>query len=605
VTDVAPLVVAIPLVAAPVLAVASFFVGRRVLDGLATAVAFGVTVLSIAMLAQVADGSAIHWFGNWRPTQGVAIGIDFVVDPFSAALATFGAVIVTIAFLFSWRYLETVAGQYHVLMLVLLAAIVGLALSGDLFNMFVWLELMTVAAIGLAGYQTSESGTLRGVLGFATINSVGAFLVLWGVALLYGETGALNLAQVGEALADVGSTPLTATAFVLLLSGFLVKAAVVPFHFWLVDTYSSAISPVGVVFAAVIGELGLYAIARVYWSVFHEALAPLDHAITVTLVVLGCLTALVGAVMSYVQRHLRRMLAFGVVAHAGMMLVGIAMLSAEGVAGMIMYLIGDGAVKAALFLAAGIIHHQLSEVDELRLRGKGRELWPALAVFVVGGLALAGLPPLATFSGKFLIEEGALHEGYAWVPLVFVIASAITGGAVLRAAGRIFLGWGPRARDERLISQSEVDVEEREFEQTRGVPATMLAPTLILAGAVLVAGLLAPLDWAVAAAEAFVDQHGYSDFVLRAEPLHVPPPSHVEITPGGILLGVASGLLGLTLAGASLVTGKWGRARRAVEGGLERLVAPLRAVHRGSIGDFVTWLLIGVAVLGLVLALPA
>jgi multicomponent Na+:H+ antiporter subunit D len=591
--------------AAPVLAIASFFVGRRVLDGVATAVSFAVTALCVGMLAQVANGSAIHWFGDWRPTRGISLGIDFVADPISAALATFGAIVVTIAFLFSWRYLETVAGQYHVLMLVLLGAIEGLSLTGDLFNMFVFLELMTVAAIGLAGYQTAESGTLRGVLGFAIVSSVGAFLVLWGVALLYGQTGALNFAQVAETLANVGRTPLTTAAFVLILSGFLVKAAVVPFHFWLVDTYSSAVSPVGVVFAAVTGELGLYAIARVYWSVFHEALGPIEHSITLALVILGCLTALIGAVMSFVQRHLRRMLAFGVIAHTGMMVVGIAMLSAEGVAGMVMYIIGDGFVKAALFMAAGILHHQLSEIDEFRLHGKGRGLWAALIVFVVGGLALAGLPPLATFSGKFLIEESAVHEGYSWVPFLFVVTSAITGGAVLRAAGRIFLGWGPRANDERLISRSEVDIEEREFKRTRGTPATMAGPTLFLAGAILVAGLIAPLGQAVAAAETFVDHDGYSGFVLREAPLHVPAPPHVEITTGGALLGVVSGVLGVALAGLTLVTGRWSRTRKTVEQALERVVAPLRLAHRGSIGDFVTWLVVGVALLGLMLTLPS
>jgi multicomponent Na+:H+ antiporter subunit D len=605
VNDITPLVVAIPLIGAPLLAIAALIVGRRVLDAAATAIALAVTGLGLRMLVEVADGSAIHWFGDWEPTRGIALGIDFVVDPISAALATFAAAVVTVALLFSWRYLETVSGQYHVLMLVLLGALQGLALTGDLFNMFVFLELMTVAAIGLAGYQTAESGTLRGVLGFAIVNSVGAFLVLWGIALLYGQTGALNFAQVGEAIAAVGRNPLTTAAFVLIVSGFLVKAAVVPFHFWLVDTYSSAISPVGVVFAAVAGEMGIYAIARVYWTVFHEALSPLDHTITIVLVALGCMTAIVGAVMSFVQRHLRRMLAFGVIAHTGIMLVGIAMLSAEGIAGAIVYIVADGLVKASLFMAAGIVHHQLSDIDELRLHGDGRKLWPAFIVFVIGGLALAGLPPLATFSGKFVIEEGAVHEGYAWVQVMFVLASAITGGAVLRGAGRCFLGWGPRANDERLISRAEVDVEEREFARSAHLPATMLGPAVVLVVALFVGGFVAPLERTVAAAETFIDQQGYAAFVLRAEPLHVPTHAPVEITAGGVLLGIASGALAVALSGLSLLTGRWSRTRKAVEQRIDRLVAPLRTLHRGHIGDFVTWLVVGVAVLGAVLALPA
>jgi multicomponent Na+:H+ antiporter subunit D len=351
--------------------------------------------------------------------------------------------------------------------------------------------------------------------------------------------------------------------------------------------------------------MGLYAIARVYWTVFQEALAPIEHTITLVLVVLGCLTAVAGAVMSFVQRHLRRMLAFGVIAHTGLMLVGIAILSAEGIAGLVVYLVADGLVKASLFMAAGIVHHQLSDIDELRLHGRGRKLWPAFLLFVVGGLALAGLPPLATFTGKFLIEEGAAHEGYSWVQVVFVTASAITGAAVLRSAGRIFLGWGPKAADEHLISRAEIEVEEREFETTSGVPATMFGPALLLVVAVLLGGIVAPLERAVAAAETFVDPRGYAEFVLRAEPLSITGHAPIEITPTGVLVGVASAALAAALAAASLVTGRWSRMRRAAERAAERLVAPVRTLHRGHVGDFVAWLVVGVAVLGAVLALPA
>jgi multicomponent Na+:H+ antiporter subunit D len=162
---------------------------------------------------------------------------------------------------------------HHCLMLVFLAAIVGFCLSGDLFNMFVFYELLSVAAYALAGYRTTDPGSVRGALNFAITNSVGAFLVLSGIALLYGRTGALNLAQLGQALASRPADRLVVVAFLLLMVGFFVKAAVVPFHFWLADAYALAPTAAGVLFAGVVSELGLYAVARVYWTVFSGPLA--------------------------------------------------------------------------------------------------------------------------------------------------------------------------------------------------------------------------------------------------------------------------------------------------------------------------------------------
>jgi multicomponent Na+:H+ antiporter subunit D len=158
-------------------------------------------------------------------------------------------------------------------MLVFLAAIVGFCLSGDLFNMFVFYELLSVAAYALAGYRTTDPGSVRGALNFAITNSVGAILVLSGIALLYGRTGALNLAQLGQALASRPADRWVVVAFLQHMGAFFVKAAVVPFHFWLADAYALAPTAAGVLFAGVVSELGLYAVARVYWTVFSGPLA--------------------------------------------------------------------------------------------------------------------------------------------------------------------------------------------------------------------------------------------------------------------------------------------------------------------------------------------
>ena len=160
-------------------------------------------------------------------------------------------------------------------MLVFMAAMCGLCLTGDLFNLFVWFELMTAAAVGLCGYKSEESWPLLGSLNFAVSNTVGAFLSLTGIAILYAFTGSLNMADVARSLAQHHpGTLYLSIAFLLVIAGFLVKAAAFPFHFWLADAHAVAPTPVCILFSGVMVELGIYAIARVYWTVLRRPAVP-------------------------------------------------------------------------------------------------------------------------------------------------------------------------------------------------------------------------------------------------------------------------------------------------------------------------------------------
>jgi multicomponent Na+:H+ antiporter subunit D len=442
--------VVLPLLVAAALVGLAPVCPRPVADAATVATAAVVTVACLALLAISLDGPVVYWFGGWTPRDGVALGVAFAVDPVGAALATLAGVLATAALTFSWRIFEAVRTLHHGLMLVFLAGLVGFCLSGDLFNMFVFYELFSVAAYALAGYQTTDPGSVRGALNFAITNSVGAILVLGGIALLYGRTGALNLAQLGQALASGPADRLVVAAFLLLMVGFFVKAAVVPFHFWLADAYALAPTVVGVLFAGVVSELGLYAVARVYWTVFSAPLGGVEGLRGVLL--LGAVTtALVGGVMCLLQHHLARMLAYATVSHVGLTLAGFALLGSAGVGGAVLYLLADGLVKGSLFIVVGIVDHHLHDVDERRLWGRGRHLPWAAALMVAGALGLAGVPPFGTFLGKALMEDAALEAGTPWMIGLFVVVAALTSAALLRATGRVFLGLGnPSLGDPRL-----------------------------------------------------------------------------------------------------------------------------------------------------------
>src|SRR5437870_2181142 len=215
-TALVPLVVAIPLVGAAAIAAIGQHLPAQVFNVAATAVAVSVTTLATILIFRSADYDVVYWFGGWRPRHGIAIGISFTVDPFGAGLAALAGALMVAALAYSFHYFGDVGYLFYALMLAFLAGLCGFALTGDLFNLFVFFELMSVAAYALTGYKVEQPGVLQGALNFAITNSIGAFLVLFGIALLYGRTGALNLAQIGDALARRPADGLVIGSLVLL-----------------------------------------------------------------------------------------------------------------------------------------------------------------------------------------------------------------------------------------------------------------------------------------------------------------------------------------------------------------------------------------------------
>ncbi len=591
-----PLPVALPFIAAAFIAATRQWIHARRANWIAIASAAAVFGICAALYVAAGDGRIVYWFGGWQPRGGAAIGISFVIDRIGAGLAALAALLVLCAFLFSSSFFDTVHALYHVLMLAFLGAMCGFSLTGDLFNLFVFFELMSAAAFALCGYKTEEPGPLQGALNFAVTNTIGAFLALTGIGLLYGRTGALNMAQIGRALGG-SSDPLVVVAFLLIMTGFFVKAAIVPFHFWLADAHAVAPTPVCVLFSGIMVELGLYAVMRVYWTVFADALRPGEGALRNVLIGGGVLTALVGALMCFAQRHLKRLLAFSTISHMGLMLIGFGLLTSDALVGTVVYIAAHAMIKSALFVCAGILLHRFGSIDEFELIGKGRRKEGSVVltgvIFAAGGLALAGLPPFGLWSADMMIDGAASRIGYGWLSVIVIIAELFTGAAVLRAAGRIFLGWGRRAAAEQA---GAVEIEEQP--ETRGghdrVPLGMVIPAVGLLVLGFVAGI-APQFRGGAAQEGatFTDQHGYAGRVLEgtAAPVRAEEPEADVGT--AVLRGVIAASLALLRAGLAL-SNMAARRLRA----LEAVLGPLRAIHSGHVGDYVAWLTAGVATYG-------
>ena len=620
-----PASVAVPLGGAALMAGFSWLLPRWARDLIAIALALATTTLTLILMASSAGRPMIYWFSGWRPSGGMVIGIDYAVGPLGAGMASLAGLLASAALVYCWRYFDSTRGRHHALVLIFLAASVDFCLTGDLFNLFVAFELVAVTAFALTGYNAGHPAPLQGAINFAVTNSLGGMCVLMGVGFLYARTGSLNLAQIGQTLAGRHADGLIVVAFALLTGGFLIKAAVVPFHFWLPDAYGSAPIPVCVLFAGVMSELGLFAVVRVWDTVFSGLAGGSGPRMRAVLLGFGILTALVGAVMALAQIQLKRMLAFVTMSHLGIYLIGVGLLTPLGLAGASLLVIGDGLAKSALFLGVGVLQHQRASVSEIKLRGRGRGLAVTGITIVLGALVLADLPPFVSSVGHALLVDAADQAGLPWLEVVIALSVILSSGAVLRAAGRIWLGWGD-TKSSRPDADTEDDPGEEAEDRSdtagaegalgadgaggrqdgrewsgrlRRVPLTMVLPPLALLAIGLGLGLTSGIEGhAAAAAAAFSDRAAYAAAVLGTHGGFMPAVSRVVVpaspaaSAGGVLADLGQVLAALCVAGIAL-------DRRAV--GLRRALAAgtgwLRRLHTGLVGDQVTWLAAGLALL--------
>lgn len=586
--------VAVPLLGAAAIAALRRWLPRFAIDLVAVLVALFNLVACLRLLHLSWTKSIVYWFGNWFPRGHMVVGIGFLIDPVGATLAVVAAFLTLLALIYSWGGMESGHNHYQPLMLIFLAAMTGFCFTADLFNLFVFFELMSTAAFALCGLKVEEPAPLQGSFNFAVTNTVGAFFILTGIALLYGVTGALNMAQMGWLLGSRNDS-LVLVAALFIFSGFLIKAAIVPFHFWLPDAHSVAPTPVCVLFSGLMVELGLFAILRVQAAIFGASFSGELGPFRIAFLALGALTAIWGGVMCFAEHHLKRVLAFSTISHSGLLLFAIGLGSRAAIAGWLIYVCAHAVIKSGLFFTAGILLHRLRTMSEPALFRRGRQFKFTAAVWFLGGCGLAGLPPFATALSEDMVTHSRGMNAMVAATLLFLISGILTAGAVFRIFMRVFCGWGDHGPSDR---SSQVDELPETGPENRKIPFRLFAPAAIcIAAGVALLFVPSLRALSIAASSRFLSQIGFIHdiYALPDRGLAFAVP---ELEIGSMILhGLISFACALAIAAWAVFHRRISRSLRWPSH-LEGRMAWARQLQSGQPADYVAWTTVGVALLG-------
>lgn len=384
----------------------------------------------LVMLRAVAEGVILVTpLGGWVPP----VGIGLVGDPLSALAAVTAAAVALACIAAACATIDEMRerGGFHAFLHVTMAGCYGAFLTGDVFNLYVWFEVVLIGSFALM-VLGGEARQLEGGIKYFVLNFIGTSLLLVAVALLYGLTGTLAMADIATRLPAVAadSPALVSAVAILLLGAFATKGALVPLFFWLPASYHTTPPVVSALFAALLTKVGLYAVVRLFSLVFPAAVVPGVHGVILGL---AGATIVIGVLGSLVERDVRRILSFQVVGHMGYIAMGVGLASPLALAGATFYLVHDMVVKAALFLTAAVAARMAGGTFALAAGGGLMRQRPGVALMLfLPAFSLAGIPPLSGFWGKLILVRAGLEQGAWAISAAALLGALLTVFAVAR-----------------------------------------------------------------------------------------------------------------------------------------------------------------------------
>jgi len=412
------------------------------------------------------DGIRAVQLGNWPPP----FGITFVVDLYSAIMLAITGIIVLAVAIYSLGNIgeRHAAYGYYPLFFVLVMGISGSFLTGDMFNLYVWFEVMLIASFVLTALG-GERAQMEGALKYVTLNLLSSAIFLAAVGTLYGVAGTLNMADLALVLPSLEHQLITTLAMMFLVA-FGLKAAIFPLFFWLPAAYHTPPAAVSAIFAGLLTKVGVYALVRVFTLMFVQETA-FTHTV---ILVLAALTMLIGIMGAISQRDFRRVLSFNLISHIGFMLFGLALYTPLALAGMILYIIHHMIVMTTLFLGGGLAH-RLGGTYNLKKMGGLYRTQPLIALlFFIPAISLAGMPPLSGFWPKLAIFQAGLGEQEYLVIAVAVIMSLLTLYSMVKIWNQAFWKVAP--------GDSPAAPEDIPFWKFQVIPVLMLTLLIVIIG---------------------------------------------------------------------------------------------------------------------------
>jgi len=432
-SNIIPFFVAIPLAGAFLISL----IGKKIKkfpDTIGVLTSLALTILSLlAVRLYNMQGILTYSVGGWRPP----IGIGLVLDGLTAFMLVTVNFVAFCIVVYSISYMEkfTSKWKFYTLFFLMLSGMNGVIITGDIFNLFVFLEIAAVASYALVAFGT-ERHELEAAFKYAIMGTVGSLFILLGIAFLYGYTSTLNMADMGNILAQKGDANIVLLVIVFFLVGFGLKAALVPFHAWLPDAHPSAPAPISAMLSGVlIKSLGIYALCRILFNVIG-----LTPQISYILMVLGTISMVIGVFLAIGQWDFKRLLAYHSISQIGYVVLGIGLGTPLGILGGLFHLFNHSIFKSLLFLNSGAVEYSTGTRDLRKMGGLIKKMPVTGITSLIASMSIAGVPPFNGFWSKLIIIFAAVQAQRFGYALWAVLASVLTLASFMKVMKYAFFG---------------------------------------------------------------------------------------------------------------------------------------------------------------------
>lgn len=450
------------------------------------------------LLLRVRDAGRIsYWLGGWEPPWG----IEYVLDDLNALVLLVISFIAFMSVLYARKSIEAeiepvrIPAFYSIFMLFV-TGLMGIVITGDVFNLYVFLEISSLAGYALIAANRKKEALLASY-NYLILGTIAATFILIGIGYLYMVTGSLNMADLRERLPSLYHSKVVLTAFAFFTVGLSLKLALFPLHVWLPNAYTYAPSVVSAVMAATATKVGAYVLLRIMFTVFSVEFDL--HVVSITSILLFLsLTAIVaGSVLAIAQTNIKRMLAYSSVGQIGYIVLGATIVNETAMTGSILHILNHALMKGTLFFVAGCVIYKTGIKDISGLKGMARRMPFSMAAFTIAGLSMVGVPLTVGFVSKWHIALGAIQADMWYLVPVILLSSLLTAVYFGRVIETIYFSKEPGAKK----SGSGLN-EPRGRAGVQEAPFGMLLPTLILAALCIVFGAAASTSVSYAGAAA-------------------------------------------------------------------------------------------------------